>query len=151
MYNLDWWWCLKILKYPHLLHFLLMSHPCTIVPNSKCEVANHDSIRSPRDHDTCMQVITCKLSGHHTKNVVHKVHTKKRSAGWSWSWSVVREKYCWAGWSWRLELEWCERKVLFGWSWSNKPNAVIHHKQTTQQTNCASRRNATAKSNPLTT
>ena len=25
------------------------------------------------------------------------------------------------GW---LELEWCERKILFGWSWSNKPNAV---------------------------
>ena len=25
----------------------------------------------------------------------------------------------------RLELEWCERKVLLGWSWSNKPKAVI--------------------------
>ena len=36
----------------------------------------------------------------------------------------MREKYCWAGWSWRLELERCERKVLFGWSWSNKANAV---------------------------
>jgi hypothetical protein len=45
-----------------------------------------------------------------------------RSGGWSWS--GVREKYYWAGWSWRLELERCERKVLFGWSWSNKPNAV---------------------------
>jgi len=23
-----------------------------------------------------------------------------------------------AGWSWRLELEWCERKTLLsGWSW----------------------------------
>ena len=20
-----------------------------------------------------------------------------------------------AGWSWRLELEWCERKILLGW------------------------------------
>ena len=37
----------------------------------------------------------------------------------------MREKYCWADWNWRLELEWCERKVLLGWSWSNKPNAVI--------------------------
>ena len=22
---------------------------------------------------------------------------------------------CSAGWSWRLELEWCERKILLGW------------------------------------
>jgi len=26
----------------------------------------------------------------------------------------VREKHCSAGWSWRLELECCERKTLFG-------------------------------------
>ena len=32
---------------------------------------------------------------------------------------------CSAGWSWRLELEWCERKVLLGWSWSNKPVIIF--------------------------
>jgi len=46
-----------------------------------------------------------------------------RSAGWSWN--GVREKYCWAGWSWSWWLEWCERKLLLGWSWSWLPNAVI--------------------------
>jgi len=39
-----------------------------------------------------------------------------RLAGWSWN--GVREKYCWAGWSWSWWLEWCERKILLGWSWS---------------------------------
>ena len=33
-----------------------------------------------------------------------------RSAGWSWN--GVREKYCWAGWSWSWWLEWCKRKIL---------------------------------------
>jgi len=26
-------------------------------------------------------------------------------------------------------MEWCERKILFGWSWSNKPNAVNRNKK----------------------
>ena len=51
-------------------------------------------------------------------------HCVRQAGAGGWSWSGVREKYCWAGWSWRLELEWCERKVLLGWSWSNKPNTV---------------------------
>ena len=34
----------------------------------------------------------------------------------------MREKYCWAGWSWWLE--WCERKILLGWSWSWLSNGV---------------------------
>jgi len=54
-----------------------------------------------------------------------RIHCVRQAGAGGWSWSGVREKYCWAGWSWRLELEWCERKVLFGWSWSNKPNTVI--------------------------
>ena len=32
-----------------------------------------------------------------------------------WSWSGVREKYCYLPGGWRLELEWCERKILLGW------------------------------------
>ena len=33
-----------------------------------------------------------------------------RSAGWSWS--AVRDKYCYLAGGWRLELEWCERELL---------------------------------------
>ena len=29
--------------------------------------------------------------------------------------SRVRHSLRSAGWSWRLELEWCERKILLGW------------------------------------
>jgi len=56
-------------------------------------------------------------------------HCVRQAGAGGWSWSGVREKYCWAGWNWRLELEWCERKVLLGWNWSNKPNAVKKWKQ----------------------
>ena len=41
----------------------------------------------------------------------------------------MREKYYWAGWSWSWWLEWCEKKILLGWSWSWSwswlPNGVI--------------------------
>ena len=55
---------------------------------------------------------------------IASIHCVRQAGAGGWSWSSVREKYYWAGWSWRLELEWCERKILFGCSWSNKPNAV---------------------------
>ena len=44
-------------------------------------------------------------------------HYSLRSVGWSWN--GVREKYCWVGWS--LRLEWCEKKILLRW-WL--PNGV---------------------------
>ena len=36
----------------------------------------------------------------------------------SFTFWLVQHSLCSAGWSWRLELEWCERKTLLpGWSW----------------------------------
>ena len=29
-----------------------------------------------------------------------------------WSWNGVKEKYCWAGWSWSWWLEWCEKNIV---------------------------------------
>ena len=36
----------------------------------------------------------------------------------------MREKYCWADWSWSWWLEYCERKILLGWSWRWLPTGV---------------------------
>ena len=45
-----------------------------------------------------------------------------RSGGWSWN--DAREKYCWTGRRWSWWLEWCEKKILLGWSWSWLLNGV---------------------------
>jgi len=36
----------------------------------------------------------------------------RQAGSGGWSWNRMREKYCWAGWSWSWWLEWCERKLL---------------------------------------
>jgi len=56
---------------------------------------------------------------------VREIHCVRQVGAGDWSWNGVREKYCWSGWSWSWWLEWCERKILLGWSRSWLPNAVI--------------------------
>ena len=55
---------------------------------------------------------------------VHFFHCVRQAGVGGWSWNGVREKYCWAGWSWRLELQRCERKKLQRWRAGDQPNAV---------------------------
>ena len=42
-------------------------------------------------------------------------HRVRQVGAGGWSWSGVREKYYYLTGSWRLELEWCEKKILEGW------------------------------------
>jgi len=39
-------------------------------------------------------------------------HYVRRAGVGGWSWSAVREKYCYLAGGWRLELEECERGIL---------------------------------------
>jgi len=39
-------------------------------------------------------------------------HCVRQAGAGGWSWSGVREKHCYLTGGWRLELEWCERKIL---------------------------------------
>jgi len=41
-----------------------------------------------------------------------KIQRVRQAGAGDWSWSDVREKYCYLAGGWRLELEWCERKIL---------------------------------------
>ena len=53
-----------------------------------------------------------------------RINCVRQTGAGGWNWNGVREKYCWTGWSWSWSwwLEWCERKILLGWSWL--PNTV---------------------------
>ena len=53
-----------------------------------------------------------------------KTHTKEIDSGaGAGAWSGVREKYYWLDGSWKLVLEWCERKILLGWSLLELPKS----------------------------
>jgi len=39
-------------------------------------------------------------------------HCVRQAGAGGWSWSAVREKYCYLAGGWRLELEGCEREIL---------------------------------------
>ena len=43
--------------------------------------------------------VTLHVQGQSSKYLVHQ----------------KKETLCSTGWNWRLELEWCERKILLGW------------------------------------
>ena len=53
--------------------------------------------------------VTGNKSG--TKAAV-KFHCVRQAGAGGWSWSAVREKYCYLTGGWRLELEGCERETL---------------------------------------
>ena len=51
---------------------------------------------------------------HHGNPVrqVRKIHRVRQAGARGWRWNGVREKYCWASWSWSRWLQWWERKLL---------------------------------------
>ena len=57
---------------------------------------------------TLKHVGVCSLIG-------QKLTTGKGLLICSWRWVKHNIPLRSAGWSWRLELEWCERKILLGW------------------------------------
>ena len=56
-----------------------------------------------------VQAHSAPTHSHHQESHNHCV--RQAGAG-GWSWNGMREKYCWAGWSWSWWLEWCEKKLL---------------------------------------
>ena len=44
--------------------------------------------------------------------VIEYIHRVRQAGAGGWSWSCVREKYCYLAGGWRLELERCVKEIL---------------------------------------